>query len=316
MLSGREPKHTNTAPLIYHNWSGSSAAMESDIIVEGFQSSEQTHGLRYMRAIGDGDSSVVANLQQHVAYGPFIGKIECANHACKCCRSRLVSLAKDHPEFRGKGSLTKRAIQRLTVGARIAIRMHSKTKNVSQLRHDLRNGPNHVFGDHAHYNPAFCKTAVNRDSDLPDSDSDSDHDSSTYDKDSHDQQPLTEQLNDIIGCELDDEPTATDVHDARNGGQTINSLPVRLLKKVKAAGDRLVMLSASLIENETSNLAECYMLIRSVFDAGKQYNRVQSGSFEGQCYAAGMRVQVGPSWQLETLEYATGSTSGNVSLHI
>ena len=66
----------------YRNWSGSSAAMESDIIVEGFQSSEQTHGLRYMRVIGDGDSSVVANLQQRVTYGPFIGKIECANHAC------------------------------------------------------------------------------------------------------------------------------------------------------------------------------------------------------------------------------------------
>ena len=240
--------------------------------------------------------------------------------ACKCYRSRLESLAKDHPEFRGKGGLTKRAIQRLTVGARIAIRMHSKTKNVSQLRHDLRNGPNHVFGDHAHCNPVFCKAAVNRDSDPPDSDSDSDtdsdHDSSTYDKDSHDQQPLTEQLNDIVGCELDDEPTATDVHDARNCGQTINSLPVRLLEKVKAAGDRLVMLSASLIENETSNLAECYMSIRSVFDGGKQYNRVQSGSFEGRCCAAGMRVQVGPSWQLETLEYATSSTSGNVSLHI
>ena len=87
----------------YHNRSGSSAAMESDIIVEGFRLSEQTHGLRYMRIIGDGDSSVADNLQQCVTYGPFIKKIECANHAYKCYRSKLESLAKDHPEFRGKG---------------------------------------------------------------------------------------------------------------------------------------------------------------------------------------------------------------------
>ena len=86
--------------------------------------------------------------------------------------------------------------------------MHSKTKNVSQLRHDLRNGPDQVFGDHTHCNPAFCKAAVNRDSHSSESESDNDinRDSSTYDS----QQPLTEQLNDIIECELDEEPTATD----------------------------------------------------------------------------------------------------------
>ena len=95
----------------------------------------------------------------------------------------------------------------------------------------------------------------------------------------------------------------------------MNSLPIGLVEKVKAAGDHLVMLSASLIENETSNLAECYMSILSVFDGSKQYNRVQSGSFEGRCYAVGMRVQAGPSWQLETLEYTTGSTCCNVSLN-
>ena len=76
---------------------------------------------------------------------------------------------------------------------------------------------------------------------------------------------------------------------------------------MQAVGDRLVMLSAQLIDNHTSNHAECYMSIRSAFDGGKQYNRVQSGSFEGRCYTAGMRVQAGSSWQLEMLEYATSS---------
>ena len=58
----------------YRNWSGSSAGMESDIVLEGFRLSEQTHGIRYMRIIGDVDSLVMATLQQSVAYGPLIEK--------------------------------------------------------------------------------------------------------------------------------------------------------------------------------------------------------------------------------------------------
>ena len=67
----------------YCNWSGLSAAMESDIVLESFRLSEQTHSIRYIRIIGDGDRSVLATLQQSVIYGPFIQKIECANHVCK-----------------------------------------------------------------------------------------------------------------------------------------------------------------------------------------------------------------------------------------
>ena len=37
----------------FKNWAGSSTAMESDIIVEGFNLSESMHGLRYMQFIGD-----------------------------------------------------------------------------------------------------------------------------------------------------------------------------------------------------------------------------------------------------------------------
>ena len=117
----------------YRNWSSSSAAMESCILVEGFRLSEQAHGIRYMPVIGDGDSSLMANLQQSVAYGPFITKIECANHVCKSYRSRLEKLAKEHQEFRRRGGLTQRIMRRLTVGARLAIKMHSKTGNVTQL---------------------------------------------------------------------------------------------------------------------------------------------------------------------------------------
>lgn len=46
------PEHT-----CFKNWSGSSSAMEADIIAKGFRISESTFGLRYTKFIGDGDSS-------------------------------------------------------------------------------------------------------------------------------------------------------------------------------------------------------------------------------------------------------------------
>ena len=148
----------------YLNWAGSSVAMESDIISEGFRLAEEMHSLRYIRVIADGDSSVMCTIRQSVPYGMFVEKVECANHACKCYRSWLEQLAKDHPEYRGCGGLTKRAIQCITISAHLAIKMHSKTGNVRQLQHDLRNSVAHVFGEHSKCNPKFCKksTAVHR----------------------------------------------------------------------------------------------------------------------------------------------------------
>ena len=52
---GRHPEQH----ACYRNWTGSSGAMESNMIAEGFKQSEATHGVRYMRLIGDGDSSVM-----------------------------------------------------------------------------------------------------------------------------------------------------------------------------------------------------------------------------------------------------------------
>ena len=244
----------------YKNWTGSSAAMESDIIAEGFRLSEQLYGLRYMFVIGDGNSSVMATIRQSVFYGVYVNKIECANHACKAYRSRLEALAKDNPQFRGKGGLTKKAIQRLTIGARMVVKMHSSMHNINQLRHDLCNGPLHVFGDHSNCTSQFCthRTTV----------------ASTIQKDSTDpvdnvqisSQPTTfvDQLDDIIEGEVE-VASEEDEHDARLGGSTsVGQLPQGLFSKVMACGDRLVMLTPQLISNETSNLAECYMSVHKV----------------------------------------------------
>lgn len=82
-------QHPKTPPshICFRNWTGSSAAMETDIIVEGFKNCEQQHGIRYTSFIGDGDSSVYSSLIEAVPWGYSINKIECANHSLKCYRS-------------------------------------------------------------------------------------------------------------------------------------------------------------------------------------------------------------------------------------
>ena len=299
----------------YKNWSGTSASMEADIVSEGFRLSEKHHGIRYMRVTADGDSSMMATLIQTVPYGPFVQKIECANHACKAYRSSLEKLAKDHPQFTGKGRLTKRVIQRLTIGARMAIRMHSRNGNIQQLRHDLRNGPAHVFGEHSKCNPDFCKQANTTSTGTvelpPDSDSE---DNATHIDNDPELTGLSELIDSIIESEESDELTHDDEEDAQIGPSesTLQSLPEGLFAKVVACGDRLVMLAPQLISNETSNLAECYMSIRTCFDGGKQYNRIQKGSFEHRCYAAGLRVQNGRTWPLDFWKKTTGKEPGKV----
>ena len=84
------------------------------------------------------------------------------NHAIKNYRGKLEAIVKDRPHFNGAGKLTQKAVRRLTAGARAAIRMHSPTRNVRQLRHDLRNCPYRVFGEHSNCNPAFCKVRAGR----------------------------------------------------------------------------------------------------------------------------------------------------------
>ena len=333
----------------YRNWTGSSGAMESNMIAEGFKQSEATHGVRYMRLIGDGDSSVMSRVRQSVPYGPFVQKIECANHACKCYRTRLEKLRTDHPEFCKRGALTKRVIQRLVVGARVAIRMHSQTGNITQLRHDLRNGPDHVFGFHENCNPDFCTTASTSTCHQPlQPPSTSTH-----------QSPSTSPASSTTACpqpspslatstELSTESHATEVQTSSSSTTTIDFgdlsslldpvvvdsdshtpedeeearsvppesttslLPKGLIEKIKASGDRLVAMSSELITNQTSNLAECYMGIRALYDGGKHFNRVQSGSFQTRCYAAGLRIQSGPQWQGEVLEKTAGEAPNQV----
>jgi len=138
--------------------------METDIILEGFKQAERNHRVRYIRFVGDGNSSVFPTLIAEVpGWGRAIQKVECTNHAWKCYRANLEKLVQENPAYKGKGGLTRRMRQRLTSAARCAIKMHSQEPNkkeaIKKLQADLRNGPYHCFRIHCHCSPEFCTTS-------------------------------------------------------------------------------------------------------------------------------------------------------------
>ena len=73
-----------TVHICFKNWNGTSTSMESNIILEGFRMAEQQHGIRYIKFIGDGDSSIHAQIIAGVSgWGYAIQKQECTNHVTK-----------------------------------------------------------------------------------------------------------------------------------------------------------------------------------------------------------------------------------------
>ena len=57
---------TQQSHTCFKNWTGTSCGMESDIITEGFQRSEEMHQLRFTQLVGDGDSSVFYSVALNV----------------------------------------------------------------------------------------------------------------------------------------------------------------------------------------------------------------------------------------------------------
>lgn len=107
---------------------------------------------------------------------------------------------------------------------------------------------------------------------------------------------LQEHLDQIIRQEHEDNMSpsslsAQEEAEARSGyTASLDGLLEGLFFKVLRAGDRLVSLAKELVDNQTSNLA---VGLRTYFDGGKVFNRVQSGSFESRCYAAGLKFLTG-----------------------
>ena len=96
------------------------------MLLEGFLEAKWVHGVRYMKFIGDGDSSVYPILLQNVpGWGHAIKKLKCANNACKYYRGALEKLGQDNHSYKGSGGLTLKMQKRLVSSTRPAIRMRS-----------------------------------------------------------------------------------------------------------------------------------------------------------------------------------------------
>ena len=111
--------------------------MEADIIAAGFRQSEAMHGVRYIKVVGDGDSSVLNTIHTTVSYSRHASKPECANYCVKCYWSHLEQLVKDFLHFKGRGNLSKSTVIKIVYGARCAIHKRSQDRDVEKLRKNL-----------------------------------------------------------------------------------------------------------------------------------------------------------------------------------
>ena len=92
----------------------------------------------------------------------------------------------------------------------------------------------------------------------------------------------------------DDNPTVE--REIRQGGLTPQNVDPRMFHDIQVILARLVGKAHQLIRNATTNLAECWMHIRTNIDGGKVINPSQSGSWENRCMGAGLRQNLGPEW--------------------
>ncbi|XP_063219205.1 uncharacterized protein LOC134529242 isoform X2 [Bacillus rossius redtenbacheri] len=148
-----------TKHICYKNWSSCSSAMKSDILVEGFKASEETHGLRYFKYIGDGDSSVQKSIVERVPYGLKVVKIECTNHLLKNLYKHLLKLSKENSG--NKKILTPARMKHIQNRIRHLITEESRKDcpSVSSLKNDIRATIEHVFGNHGNCRIQNCPKA-------------------------------------------------------------------------------------------------------------------------------------------------------------
>ena len=84
--------------------------------------------------------------------------------------------------------------------------------------------------------------------------------------------------------------------EARRGGHTPTDITPKMLRDVQVALSRLVAKVNQVIDNQTTNLAECWMHIHSKHDGGKVINRSQSGSWEHRYMGAGLQQNTCKDW--------------------
>lgn len=106
------------------NHVGSAGKMEVDAAKEMFMRSEKLHGVKYTSYVGDGDCKTFKGITECNPYGEncIVEKKECVGHVQKRMGARLRKLKKDTKGLGGKGKLTAKLIDELSVYYGLAIR--------------------------------------------------------------------------------------------------------------------------------------------------------------------------------------------------
>lgn len=108
----------------------------------------------------------------------------------------------------------------------------------------------------------------------------------------------------------DDDPAVEE--EIRQGGIEPVEVDPKLFHDVQVALSRLVGKADQLLGNCTTNLAECWMHIRTKFDGGKVINRSQSGSWEGRCMGAGLQQNLGKDWGPKVWRQMSGESPNKI----
>lgn len=148
-------KERPNSHICFRNWTGSSPAMEADMIVEGFCLAEQIHKVIYKYFVADGDSSVYAKIVERVSYGRDVRKCDCMNHAIKNYGKALHIIRNDT-----KINLNARKLlntHNITSLQKIAQKAIYHCGLAHDLKEDLRNGPLHVFDHHEQCKDYYCQ---------------------------------------------------------------------------------------------------------------------------------------------------------------
>lgn len=103
------------------NHEGSAGKMEVDSATEMFARSQEINEVKYINYVGDGDSKTFKAILEK---NPDVLKKECIDHTQKRMGTRLRNLVKKTKGLSGRGKLTGKLIDKLSIYYGLAIRRH------------------------------------------------------------------------------------------------------------------------------------------------------------------------------------------------
>lgn len=131
-----EEWYENHADECDANHEGSAGKMEVDAVIEMFHRSEELYKVKYANYIGDGDSKTFKGILDSDPYENFtVTKKECIDHVQKRMGTRLRNLKKVTKGLGGKGKLTGKLIDELSIYYGLAIRRNHDS--IEKMRNSI-----------------------------------------------------------------------------------------------------------------------------------------------------------------------------------